>query len=338
MSHIGRLAGVFGQGQTVALLLASELNAYLVSSGGDFGPTNAMALTVYLMAIIGLVIIFVFSTAAINERRCKEFFYYQALRYGVLIDFNNHDKVLFKIKGFAVRSSLLNIGTFTMFFTFLVISLWVVVAAITSEGITLQSGTTLGVITFALVRLYGPYAEFYEIENGLISVSKFIENNPTKARKLLSHMKVQSEAICLNRLSDIWRLQQILKSGGGCLAAKLDEDEFSHFESGFAWNQLKTNDEEGSLPGNDYQNTLHAKLTFDLDEINSEDVAKTAKQEFFVKRVVFFLPRRAISLYKSFTPWTSMLSQLNFVDEFDNKQGRRLRKRKHAVNGFFLLV
>lgn len=38
-------------------------------------------------------------------------------------------------------------------------------------------------IVFSLSKLYGPYKLFYATEDGLLSVSKFIENDPVKVSR-----------------------------------------------------------------------------------------------------------------------------------------------------------
>jgi hypothetical protein len=84
--------------------------------------------------------------------------------------------VLFTVKGHEITSKTFNIGTFSMFFTFLLIFMWVMGSAFTTDaGITIVAAIRLVVITFALARLYGPYADFYDMESCLISVSAFLE-------------------------------------------------------------------------------------------------------------------------------------------------------------------
>ena len=80
----------------------------------------------------------------------------------------------------------------------------------------------------------------------LISVSKFVEGDPLAARELLSHLNVQTEAVSLNRLSDLWRLQHIARTPGGWETADVDPDGLTHVFDGFHWSQLKADVPEAS--------------------------------------------------------------------------------------------
>jgi hypothetical protein len=315
--HLVRLATVFAHGQTVVALLATELQSYIQGAGKDLA--SSMAIGVYIACVAGLLVVFTFSSMAVNERRAKEFFYYNALREGILIDFSNHDDVLLVIMGRKITSKIMNIGSVTTGLTACIISLWGVVSALTRGGMSLDSFTRLALVLFALVQLYSPYSEFFDAENTLISVSKFIEGDPAKARELLSYTKVQSEAVCLNRLSDIWRLQQIAQSEEW-ERCSVPKDEYWHIEVGFAFNQLKTADAENAVPKLARQNTLWAKLSFNSAILNS------VKNRLSLGALV-----------QGITPWTTVLIRLNFSEDFNNEQGRRARTRQRKVFVAFVL-
>jgi len=204
-SHLSRLGSVLAQGQTVAVLFAAELQSYISSAVSGIDFTGAMAITIYILSVLGLIIIFLFSSLAINERRAKEFFYHQALKSMIMIDFNNHDKVLFafpkkekkflcfKIKPYKVSSRFLNIGSFSMFFTSILVFILVVSLAITREGLSLDALVRLFLIWFSLARLYAPYSDFYETENTLLSISKFVESGEVFKDKVAGELKGSSE-------------------------------------------------------------------------------------------------------------------------------------------------
>jgi hypothetical protein len=126
-AHITSLLSVFAQGQTVALLLSQELQSFTEKQELDPGSGTAakFASAVYFFSVTSLLTMFIFGSMAINEKRCKEFFYYKAFVHGIMIDFSNHDEILFEFRGKPVLSKDVNIGSFTMVLTDIFLFFWV---------------------------------------------------------------------------------------------------------------------------------------------------------------------------------------------------------------------
>mgnify|MGYP001338154024 FL=1 len=130
-AHITSLLSVFAQGQTVALLLSQELQSFMTVSpemqklDPGSGTAAKFASAVYFLSVTSLLTMFIFGSMAINEKRCKEFFYYKAFVHGVMIDFSNHEEILFEFRGKPVLSKDVNIGSFTMGLTDIFLFFWV---------------------------------------------------------------------------------------------------------------------------------------------------------------------------------------------------------------------
>ena len=130
-AHITSLLSVFAQGQTVALLLSQELQSFMTVSpekqelDPGSGTAAKFASAVYFFSVTSLLTMFIFGSMAINEKRCKEFFYYKAFVHGIMIDFSNHDEILFEFRGKPVLSKDVNIGSFTMVLTDIFLFFWV---------------------------------------------------------------------------------------------------------------------------------------------------------------------------------------------------------------------
>ena len=176
----------------------------------------------YILFLLSIEILFMLSVFKVFERRLREIFYYKMLRYHLVIDFWNVDERIdanlsLATKSFKKAQTVLSSKTgylqwsTAVVFTMCCSATYIMyrAARVAGTGVAwISLGGTVFVVIGSADTLQKPFRDVETLEEHLISLSKFLDCNPNKARQLIQRFKVQSEDVTFRRLADIINLQQ----------------------------------------------------------------------------------------------------------------------------------
>lgn len=196
-----------GQSVLQAISLAvlvniAEQHATAQATEGSQSSVDFFSLALFMLGGAFCEILFMLGVMITVDKYVKESFFYGCLRQGIVLDFEN-------------LSGFFNLGSSCS----AVIAL--LACILIFRGVHNAGGTGTSYIagifvvvslTYNAFKFALPWKERDMLEESLIALPKFMESDPTTARKLLSICKVQSESVTVARISDIINIQRMARA------------------------------------------------------------------------------------------------------------------------------
>ena len=191
--------------------LASTFTAVAIIAPYAVGALNnegahGGVIACWVCFIITCIFFLGFAVIRAVEVNAKRIFYYRSFQHGIIVDFKN-DMLEDYLGG------LQNSGTFALVLNLILACVLVMYGVAESKSIAFYFlfGVAMVAVTNAFWQVHAPYRQVDTLESNLISLSKFLERDPAKARDFLANCKVQAEEVTFQRISDIINRQRYEK-------------------------------------------------------------------------------------------------------------------------------